>query len=131
MIPTDEPVAAPDGLRQPFEKMIDARKRVVADEVTRLSSAVDNAGRQYADRQGWIADALARGAAQIGSFADQLRERPSRDLAFDLHRFALRQPIAFLGGALLTGFAAGRLLRLAAQPQAAGTFGLQQETAHD
>lgn len=54
------------------------------------------------------------GVNQIRKMSDRWRDRDPREIMADIERFARRQPVAFLGGAILLGFVSARMLRSAA-----------------
>jgi hypothetical protein len=65
----------------------------------------------------YVDDARSR----IGRLAGELEQRGPEGLAEDLSRFARRRPGAFLLGAGLVGFAAGRVVRAGAATRSEAT----------
>jgi hypothetical protein len=63
------------------------------------------------DGAGQLADYADRALASVGQLTYQLRSRSVDDLVGDLRRYAQRRPGAFLAGAAVLGFVAGRMLR--------------------
>lgn len=57
------------------------------------------------------AAALEQIGAQINSVAAQLRNKPVDEMVDDVAVFARKNPLLFLGGAALVGFAAARFLK--------------------
>jgi uncharacterized phage infection (PIP) family protein YhgE len=94
-------------------------------EARRIANQQKNAG---ADRLGEVAGAVARAAgsletgmpqmasyaqdaaARLEGAANTLRQRNIDDLVADIGNFARTQPVLFLGGAMLAGFALTRFL---------------------
>ena len=80
------------------------------DEVDDAASATRAAEREF-DDDSLQAAALRQIGAQISSVADQLRDKPVDAMDDDVAVFARRNPMLFLGGAALVGFAAARFLK--------------------
>lgn len=57
------------------------------------------------------AAALDQIGAQINSVAERLRDKPVDEMVDDVAVFARRNPLLFLGGAALVGFAAARFFK--------------------
>lgn len=77
-------------------------------------------GSDRADRwrdQDMTAPWIRSGVNQIRKMSDRWRDRDPREIMADLERFARRQPVAFLGGAILLGFVSARLMKSAALPR--------------
>ena len=71
------------------------------------------------------ARAFAQIADGLADAADAVRNRDVNELAGDLTGFARRNPLAFLGGAALLGFAATRFAKASStpRPQADDSYG--------
>lgn len=88
----------------------DAAKEGVADEISDMGQALRRAATELRDGSpqertfGHMADALA-------DMSDTVRGKDFGEMAGDLSDFARRNPMAFLGGAALLGFAGTRLAR--------------------
>lgn len=80
------------------------------DEVDQAADATD-AARQEFDAQSLQAAVLRHLGAQISSVADHLRDKPVDAMVDDVAVFARRNPLLFLGGAAVAGFAAARFLK--------------------
>jgi hypothetical protein len=86
------------------------------DVLGSVAEAVRQSGDQLRDQQPQIADVASTAASQIERVAGHIRESRPRDLLQDVEQFARQQPAVFLGGALLIGAVAARVLK--ASPQA-------------
>lgn len=88
----------------------DEAKEGVADEISNMGSALRRAAEELRSGSpqertfGHMADALA-------DFSETVRDKDFGELAGDLSGFARRNPLAFLGGAALLGFAGTRIAR--------------------
>lgn len=78
-----------------------------ADEAARATEAA----RNEVDPDSIQAAALKQIGAQISHAADRLRDKPVDAMVDDVAVFARRNPMLFLGGAALAGFAAARFLK--------------------
>ncbi len=89
-------------------------KATTADEISDVASALRTAadelrsGSPQARTFGQIADGLA-------DASEALRDRDLGETVADVNRFARRNPLAFLGGAALVGFAATRFAKASAE----------------
>ncbi len=88
----------------------DAAKSSVADEVSGVASALRTAAEEMRTGSpqertfGQIAEGLA-------DASDALREKDLSEMVQDLSTFARKNPLVFLGGAALIGFAATRFAK--------------------
>ncbi|SIO00591.1 hypothetical protein [Vannielia litorea] len=88
----------------------EAGKATVADEI----SGVGNALRRAADElhKGSPQErTFGRMATALADLSDKVRDKDLGEVAGDLSTFARNNPLAFLGGAALLGFAGTRLAR--------------------
>ena len=88
------------------------QKQGLADRLDDLSTTVHKSGEHFVGQQDWIASAIERGAAELGSLATTLRENDLVSLVNQVKSLAKRQPALFIGAALAAGFAAARLGKL-------------------
>lgn len=102
-----------------------------ADEVSAIATALRRASDELRDGSpqertfGQIAETLA-------DMSDGVRDKDMRDIVQDVSGFARRNPLAFLGGAALLGFAATRFAKAgqdadADTPRTAGDGGYHPE----
>ena len=83
-------------------------KQGLAREMSATARALDAASRDMADHP--LQHGLLREASScLASLADALHSRPAGDLVAHVADFGRRNPVAFLGGATLAGFALARL----------------------
>jgi ElaB/YqjD/DUF883 family membrane-anchored ribosome-binding protein len=101
---------------------VDARKEQAVDQVKSVSSAVQQAAGQLGqDSPEWLKSALRSAGEQIQRFADTIEHKNSRELLSDVQGFARDNPGTFLAACAAAGFAAARIFKAGAEPQAGGT----------
>lgn len=106
------------------QKQGDKAKESVADEISSVSSALRTAADEMRSGSpqertfGQIAESLA-------DASDALRDKDLGAMVGDLSRFARSNPMVFLGGAVLIGFAATRFAKASGDSRAdtPGEFG--------
>lgn len=110
-------------------ELMDRAKGIASDAGDKVTEAVNDQKAAGADRANGISDAIRRAAcelekelppaaayirraaSEIDDVADAVRRRDVRQLLGDVQDFARRQPTAFLGATVLSGFALVRLLK--------------------
>ena len=92
----------------------DAQKGGVADRLDELADSLSKSSEQFAGKQDWLASAIARGGAELGTLASSLRGADLRELAGQVQGFAKRRPSVFIGLALVGGFALARFGKVVA-----------------
>jgi hypothetical protein len=103
-------------LRDAGEAMLDAHKRLAAEQTAEVAGAVQRFGRSVDQTQSRLIDRNCyRAATHIAAAATAMRERRWGEIAADAEAFAQRRPAMFLLAALGGGFAVGRLLMVAAE----------------
>lgn len=101
-----------DGARQSATRMVDERKRTLADSVHALASAFDAAANSLSEgQQSRLAEWTRELSGRAHRMASYLDEQDTRGLVSDLEDTARRNPTAFLGTTFAAGLAAGRFLR--------------------
>ncbi len=138
-----EGAAAEDEARRQFESTRDAlkesgeraylqaRESVVSaaeEQKRRAAQAIHGVARSLHDAAGSLnsqeQESTARyanlAADQLERAASLLQGRSVDDLMSDVERFARRQPVVFLGGALAVGFVMARFLKSGEQREEAG-----------
>ena len=90
------------------------QKDGLADQIDTLAETVHRSGAQFEGKQDWIASAIDRGAAELGSLATSLRENDLASLFRQVQTIARQQPALFIGASLAAGFAVARLGKLVA-----------------
>ena len=98
------------------EAMLDAHKRLAAEQVGSVADAVRRTGQSVDQTESRIIAQYAdRAATRVPATAEAMRERRRGELAADVEAFARRRPAWFVLGALAGGFAVSRLLMAAAE----------------
>jgi hypothetical protein len=95
-----------------------------------LKTASDDLRQQG---QAFAAEYVQQAAGGLERASDAMRERDLDDLIGSVEDFARRQPVAFLGGAVVAGFGLARLMKSSADRRrstVAGS-GSHQEVRHD
>jgi hypothetical protein len=97
----------------------DAARSSVADEVTGVAQALRTAARQM--RGGSPQERTFRQIAEsLADASDAVRDKDLSELAREASDFARRNPLVFLSGAALVGFAAARFAK-SSRPDADGS----------
>jgi hypothetical protein len=91
------------------------------DSLDQVAQAVRQTGDQLREQQPQLANVATTAADQVQQVAQRLRNSQPDELIRDVESLARRQPVIFLGGAVLLGMAAARLLK--ASPQSGGSHG--------
>ncbi len=99
----------------------DKAKHATASKVQQAADAADAAASQL-DPASPQAEAMSQVAAHIEGFASQLRHADVREIASQATDMARRNPMLFIGGAAIAGFAVARILK-ARDPQPVATSG--------
>lgn len=100
-----------DDAKTAMKEMADAQKRKVADRLGSVGRALHETARGL-DREQVPAGHYAELAAeQVDRLSDALRERGIEDLVGEAEKFARRQPLLFVGGALVAGMMLARFLK--------------------
>jgi hypothetical protein len=76
-----------------------------------VAHVLRESGDQIRGQQPQVASVADTAASQVERVAAHVRESRPRDIVDDVERFARQQPAVFLGGALLVGALAARLLK--------------------
>ena len=102
---------------------VEEQKAAGADFVSGVAGSIRRAANEFDKDLPQAAQYIRSAADQIGTVSDAFRRRDLNQLVADVQGFARRQPTAFLGAAVLAGFAAVRFLRTstAAEPNGTGT----------
>ncbi|MCL3880741.1 hypothetical protein [Marivita sp. GX14005] len=98
--------AATEAARQEAE---DPREGAIDQAETAAEAA--RAAESEFDRGSLQAAALGQIGQQIENVAASLRDKPAEEMFDDVAIFARRNPMLFLGGAALLGFAAARFMK--------------------
>jgi ABC-type transporter Mla subunit MlaD len=93
---------------------IEDHKGGLADQLEDVADAVHRSGEQLEGHQDWIATLVERGADELKSLADTVRDNDLKGLMSNLQDLARRQPAVFIGASMAAGFAMVRLGKVAA-----------------
>lgn len=111
----DKAEEARDVLASKVQTVASEQKLVISDEMARFSRAIGQAAEQLRnDQRPTAASYTADVANLVNEWADTFRETEFADAMASVQRSARQHPFAFVGGAVMAGLAAGRLLRVAA-----------------
>jgi hypothetical protein len=110
---------------------VEEQKAAGADFVSGVAGAVRRAANEFDKDVPQAAEYIRLAADQIGTVSDAFRRRDLNQLVADVQGFARRQPTAFLGAAVLAGFAAVRFLKTstAAASASSRSTGTQESPA--
>jgi hypothetical protein len=99
--------------KEKLDSQYSARSQQAVSEVQNLASALRNAATNVGgDGSASIsATILTRVADRLDSVGTSFNGRDLDGIVDDVERFARRSPAAFIGGAMLLGFAASRFLK--------------------
>ena len=106
------------------------QKEGLADHLDDLAHAVHKSGEQFAGQQDWIANAIERGAAELGALATSLRQNDIASLFGQAKSIAQRQPALFIGASLAAGFAVARLGKIVAADVSRDDLPTMPEVGH-
>jgi hypothetical protein len=99
---------------------VEDQKAAGADFVSGMAGSLRRAANEFGELP-QAAQYIRLAANQVDSVADAFRKRDLRQLVSDVQGFARRQPTAFLGMAVLAGFAAVRFLKTSTATGAASS----------
>ena len=104
------------------ERQLTGGKERAAQAIGQFAEALRHTGATVSSGTDMpmIKDYLGRAASQVEGLSDYLQKKSLGDVVGDVERFARRDPVLFLGGALLVGLLGGRFLRSAAPGESAG-----------
>ncbi|QFT93893.1 hypothetical protein FIU86_13665 [Roseovarius sp. THAF9] len=103
--------------KEAVTKEAEARAAEMRDDVAEhgdtISSATKKAAGEFEDYDA-VNSFLTQAGEAVEDATNRLRERSLPDMVEDVSAFARRNPLLFLGGAALAGFAAARFLSASA-----------------
>jgi hypothetical protein len=107
-----------DKAAQSAQRQFASGKERAADTIGHLAGALRHTGEQLGtDDMPLVNDYLGRAANQAEGFADYLKKTSFGDVVGDLERMARRQPLLFVGSALVVGLLGGRFLKSSPPPE--------------
>jgi hypothetical protein len=97
------------------ERQLAGGKERAAEAIGQLAEALrETGGHLRAKEMPVVEDYLGRAATQVESVARYLQKKKLGQVVGDLESFARREPVLFVGGALVVGLLGGRFLKSSA-----------------
>jgi hypothetical protein len=103
------------GIKQNVTSRVDEQKNRAADGLGGIANVIRNAGNELRTENEALASYVDAASDQLRRFADQIREKGVADMLDDVHTFARRRPVLFVGGAFLVGLGIARFLKSSAE----------------
>jgi len=101
-----------DKATQSAQRQVASGKERAADTIGHLAGALRHTGEQLGtDDMPLVNDYLGRVATQAEGLADYLKKTSFGEVVGDLEKLARRQPLLFVGSALVVGLLGGRFLK--------------------
>jgi hypothetical protein len=97
-----------------LKQTVEGQKHVGAEYVGKLADTMRRAAREFDRDLPFAGTYIRKAASQVEGIADKIRNGDFDDLVQGAQSFARRQPAAFLGMAMLTGFSAVRFIKSSA-----------------
>jgi gas vesicle protein len=94
-----------------LKEKVSEQRGVGAEYVGNLAETIRRAAREFDNDLPIAGKYIRKAAAQVENVSDSIRTGDFNDLVSNAQSFARRQPTAFLGMAVLAGFAAVRFLK--------------------
>jgi hypothetical protein len=104
-----EPLGLTAQIKDKAAAAVAGQKDGLADRIDDLAKTVHTSGDQFAGKQDWVASAIERGATELSSVANSLRQNDLGSLLTQVTSLARKQPALFVGASLVAGFAVARL----------------------
>jgi hypothetical protein len=106
------------GFKQNVTSRVDEQKNRAADGLGGIANVFRSAGNELRSENEMVAQYVDMASDQLKRFADQIRQKGATDMLDDVHEFARRRPMLFMGGAFLVGLGIARFLKSSAERQA-------------
>ena len=119
-----------EGAKEKLAGALDRQKDAAADVVERLAQTMGRSGEQFQGQQDWIASAIGRGADELSTLANAIRDKGLSDLAREVRSFARQRPALFMGAALAAGFAVARVGKVVAADLSRNDLPTMPEVGH-
>jgi hypothetical protein len=101
-----------DKATQSAQRQFASGKERAADTIGHLAGALRKTGEHLGIKEmPLVNDYLGRMATQAESFSDYLKKTSFRQVVGDLEKLARREPLLFMGSALVVGLVGGRFLK--------------------
>lgn len=124
----DQAAAMAEPLQQKARSLAEDQKQAGAQRVQGVARAISSAADDLDDEMPQAAAWIRRGASQLESISQSVRDKSVEDLARDTERFARNNTAAFFGLSLVAGFALARFLKSGA-PESTGHAGTATGTS--
>lgn len=111
------------GIQQKVTSRVDQQKNRAADGLGGIADVFRHAGNELRNENEALASYVDMASDQLKRFADQIRQRGVADMLDDVHNFAGRRPVVFIGGAFLVGLGIARFLKSSAERRASDAQG--------
>ncbi|RAI41779.1 hypothetical protein CH338_02185, partial [Rhodoplanes elegans] len=118
----DQAAAMAEPLQQKGRSLAEEQKQAGAQRVRGVARAISSAADDLDDEMPQAAAWIRRGASQLETISQSVRDKSVEDLARDTERFARNNTAAFFGLSLVAGFALARFLKSGA-PETTGHAG--------
>ena len=117
--------------KQQARSYADERKEEAAGRVGGMADALRSAAGSLDEQdQQAFAGYARQAAAGLEKVSDSLSRRSIDDLVETVEDFAQRQPVAFLGGAVLAGFVLARFAKSSSERRHAASYNRDEDRAH-
>jgi len=103
-----------DTIREKATSGLSTQKDRAADGLTSVVEAVRQSGQQLRDKNPALAGYADNAATTLERWASDFRAKDVSAMVDDVKRFARQRPAVFLGGAVVLGVVAARLVKSAA-----------------
>ena len=117
-----------DKAGEAIEKVSEQARQTAATQKERLVGGLDatahairQTGENVRQQQPMVADYAEKAAVRVDGVRDYLREREIEDVVTDVQNYARRNKALFLGGTMLLGFMAARLVKSAGRREQIGS----------
>jgi hypothetical protein len=100
--------------RTELDAQLEGRREHAATTLRTLSDELGALGEGRTSDAPMVVGYLSRGRERVDSMANRLEQRSASELLGEVAAFARRRPGAFLGGAIVLGYVAGRAVKVGA-----------------
>lgn len=114
-----------------LKEKVSEQRGAGAEYVGNLAETIRRAAREFDNDLPIAGKYIRKAAAQVENVSDSIRTGDFNDLVSNAQSFARRQPTAFLGMAVLAGFAAVRLLKSSSDASTASSIHPGRQAGQD
>jgi len=119
-----------DQVRQRLVTGAAEQKAGVAARLDEVAESLHRSSEQFAGKQDWIASAIERGATELSTLAESLRDADVGDLLQQVQSFARRQPGLFIGASFAAGVGLARFGKILAAGASRDDLPTMPEVGH-